>query len=125
MDIFVGSLPFKLDEGELRALFENLGEVTSVKIIIDKDTRQNKGFGFVEMPNESEAQKAIEELNGFEIMGRKIVVNEAQKRDRDSPPKFRDENKRSGGFRSGGNGGGGNGGYNKGGFGNDRDKKRW
>ncbi len=121
MDIFVGSLPFKMDEDELRALFEHLGEVKSVKIIIDKDTRQNKGFGFVDMPIESEALKAIEELNGFEVMGRKIVVNQSQKKDRDNPPPFREGNKRSGGFRNSGNGGGGN----RGGFGNDRDKKKW
>ena len=75
MDIFVGSLPFKLEESELRVFFEQYGEVTSVKIIIDVNTRQNKGFGFVEMPNVSEGLKAIEGLNGFEIGGRALVVN--------------------------------------------------
>jgi RNA recognition motif-containing protein len=115
MDIFVGSLPFKMDEAELRALFENLGEVGSVKIIIDKATRQNKGFGFVEMPNESEALKAIEELDGFEVMGRKIAVNKSMKKDRDNPPPFRE------GGRKRENGGG----FNKGGFSNDRNKKKW
>ena len=78
MDIFVGSLPFKLKEEQLKELFDAYGEVTSAKIIIDKMTRQNKGFGFVEMPNEEEARKAIANLNGSEVMERKIVVNTAQ-----------------------------------------------
>ena len=80
MDIFVGSLPFKLKEEELKKLFEQYGEVISVKIIIDKITRQNKGFGFVGMPNETEANAAIEGLNGFEIYGRSIVVNQSEER---------------------------------------------
>jgi RNA recognition motif-containing protein len=119
MDIFVGSLPFKMDEEELKALFEHLGEVDSVKIIIDKATRQNKGFGFVQMPNEAEALKAIEELNGFEVMGRKIVVNKSEKKDRDNPPPFRDgKSQRSGGFRGGSN-------RNDSSFGGDRNRKKW
>ena len=81
MDIFVGSLPFKLKENELRELFEKYGEVSSAKIIIDKETRQNKGFGFVEMPNDSEALKAIDALNGSEVMGRAIKVNKSEKRE--------------------------------------------
>ncbi len=78
MDIFVGSLPFKLKESELSALFEAYGEVTSAKIIIDKQTRQNKGFGFIEMPDDAQARQAIANLNGSEVMVRKIVVNTAQ-----------------------------------------------
>lgn len=78
MDIFVGSLPFKLKEAQLREIFEKYGEVTSVKIIIDNITRQNKGFGFVEMPNEKEAYQAIKELNGTEINGRVIIVNQSE-----------------------------------------------
>lgn len=84
MDIFAGSLPFKLKEEDLKQLFEQYGEVTSAKIIIDKITRQNKGFGFVEMPNEAEAQKAIEALNGFEVLGRQIVVNISDKDKKDT-----------------------------------------
>jgi RNA recognition motif-containing protein len=61
MDIFVGSLPFKLKKTQLRELFEKYGEVTSATIIIDNITRQNKGFGFVEMPDEKQAYKAIKE----------------------------------------------------------------
>jgi RNA recognition motif-containing protein len=78
MDIFVGSLPFKLKEEELKALFEAFGEVTSCKIIIDKITRQNKGFGFVEMPDDAQARQAIAKINGSEVMGRTIIANTAQ-----------------------------------------------
>ena len=77
MDIFVGSLPFKLKEAELSKLFEQYGEVSSVRIVIDGITRQNKGFGFVTMDNNEEALKAIEALNGSLVMERAIVVNEA------------------------------------------------
>lgn len=82
MDIFVGSLPFKLKEKELKELFEKFGEVTSAKIVKSKSTRQNKGFGFVEMPNEEEVRKAIFELNGFEIMGRNLEVSISEKKDK-------------------------------------------
>lgn len=77
MDIFVGSLPFKLKEAELSKLFEQYGEVSSVRIVINNITRQNKGFGFVTMENNEEALKAIESLNGALVMERAIVVNEA------------------------------------------------
>jgi RNA recognition motif-containing protein len=81
MDIFVGSLSFKLKESELREAFEKYGKVSSAKIIIDKITRQSKGFGFVEMPDENEAKLAISSLNGAEMYGRALVVNESQKRE--------------------------------------------
>jgi RNA recognition motif-containing protein len=80
MNIYVGSLHFKMNEGELKELFEEYGDVTSAKIIIDKYSGKSKGFGFVEMPNEAEAKKAIEELNGAEVQGRKIIVNESIER---------------------------------------------
>ncbi len=79
MDIFVGSLPFKFKEKDLEELFSAFGEVLSVKIIIDKATRQNKGFGFVEMKDRPAGLKAIRELDGSEHLGRAIVVSEAQK----------------------------------------------
>ncbi|WP_025764954.1 RNA recognition motif domain-containing protein [Dyadobacter tibetensis] len=85
MDIFVGSLSFKLKESELREAFEKYGEVNSAKIIIDKITRQSKGFGFVEMPDEEQARLAISQLNGAEMHGRPLVVNEAQKKDAGAP----------------------------------------
>ena len=113
MNIFVGSLPFKLEESELREYFEEYGDVTSVKIIIDKLSGRSKGFGFVEMPDDEQAQQAIKELNGAEISGRSIVVNEAEEK----------KDNRRGGFGGGGQGGGGynrgggGGGYNKGGNG--------
>ncbi|MDO1446484.1 RNA-binding protein [Rhodocytophaga aerolata] len=78
MDIYVGSLPFKLKESQLRELFEQYGEVSSVTIVIDNITRQNKGFGFVEMPDVRQAQKAINELNGSEISGRTIIVSKSE-----------------------------------------------
>jgi RNA recognition motif-containing protein len=80
MNIYVGSLHFKMNEAELKELFEEYGEVASAKIIFDKYSGKSKGFGFVEMPNEAEAKKAIEELNGSEVQGRKIIVNESIER---------------------------------------------
>ena len=99
MNIYVGSLHFKMVEAELKELFEEYGEVTSAKIIFDKYSGKSKGFGFVEMPNEAEAKKAIEELNGAEVQGRNIIVNESIERA-----------DRRGGFRGGDDrrGGGGN-----------------
>lgn len=84
MNIFVGSLPFKLQEADLKEIFEEHGEVSSAKIITDKFSGRSKGFGFVEMPNDAEAQSAIDELNGAEVDGRAIVVNKAEER-RESP----------------------------------------
>ena len=131
MNIFVGSLPFKIVESELQEIFEEYGTVASVKIIMDKATGRSKGFGFVEMPDEEEAKKAIEELNNAEVEGRTIVVNKAEeKKEGSSRPAgggfrggdrggFRGGNS-GGGFRGGDRGGfrGGNsgGGFNKGGF---------
>lgn len=79
MDIFVGSIPFKLTEAGLKEIFEKYGEVSAVKIIIDKATRQNKGFGFVTMPDEAKAKAAIKALNNSELDGRKIVVSVSEK----------------------------------------------
>ena len=106
MNIYVGSLHFKMNEAELKEIFEEYGEVTSAKIIIDKYSGKSKGFGFVEMPNEAEAKKAIEELNGSEVGGRNIIVNESIERtDRDRRSNFRGGD--GGGDRRGGNSGGG------------------
>ena len=77
MNIFVGSLPFSINEADLKDSFEVYGTVSSVKIITDKFTGRSKGFGFVEMPNDNEASKAIEELNGATVSGRTIVVNKS------------------------------------------------
>ncbi|AWW00204.1 RNA recognition motif domain-containing protein [Arcticibacterium luteifluviistationis] len=77
MDIHVSNLPFKLTEEELKALFEKHGEVEVVNIIKNHKTRQNKGFGFVKMPNKAEAGTAIYKLNGFTVMDRKLKVSES------------------------------------------------
>ncbi len=100
MNIYVGSLQFKMNEAELKELFEEYGEVTSAKIIIDKYSGKSKGFGFVEMPNDDEAKKAIKELNGAEVQGRNIIVNESIERT-DKRSNFRGGDDRRGG--SGGN----------------------
>ncbi|MGC8866032.1 MAG: RNA recognition motif domain-containing protein [Bacteroidales bacterium] len=99
MNIFVGSLPFKLQEADLREIFEEHGEVSSVKIITDKFSGRSKGFGFVEMPNDAEAQAAIDELNGAEVDGRTIVVNKAEER-KEAPRRnnFRNDH-RGGGYQ--------------------------
>lgn len=100
MNIYCGSLHFKMSEAELRELFEEYGEVTSAKVIIDKYSGKSKGFGFVEMPNDAEAKKAIEELNGTDVQGRKIIVNESIERT-DRKRDFRGGNDRRGGDRPG------------------------
>ncbi len=98
MNIYVGSIHFKMNEAELKEVFEEYGEVTSAKIIIDKYSGKSKGFGFVEMPNEEEAKKAIEELNGAEVSGRNIIVNESIERaDRRSNFRGGDNDRRGGG----------------------------
>lgn len=78
MNIYIGNLNYKLSESELEQVFTEFGEVSSVKIIKDKFTGKSKGFGFVEMPNSNEANVAIEELDGAEVGGRNMRVNEAR-----------------------------------------------
>ena len=78
MNIYAGNLNYGVSEEELEQVFGKYGEVTSVKIIRDKYTDQSKGFGFVEMANDDEATKAIEELNGTEVKGREMRVNQAR-----------------------------------------------
>lgn len=112
MNLYVGNLSWTMSEDDLRNLFEQYGAVSSVKIVKDRETGRSKGFGFVEMENDTEAQNALSSLYDQEIMGRKIVVNEAQ--DRPARPGG------GGGFKKRGFGGGG---YNKGGGGyRDRDR---
>lgn len=81
MNIYVGNLPYRLTEENLRRQFESYGEVSSATIIKDKMTNRSKGYGFVEMPNSDEAQNAIQNLNEFEMEGRNIKVNEARERE--------------------------------------------
>jgi cold-inducible RNA-binding protein len=76
--IFVGNLSFSVTEAALRSAFEKYGSVASVSIVTDRDTGQPRGFGFVEMPNDTEAQKAMNGLNGMDLEGRTLNVNEAR-----------------------------------------------
>jgi cold-inducible RNA-binding protein len=82
MNIYVGNLSYSMSEDELRAAFSAHGEVSSVKILTDRETGRSRGFGFVEMPNSSEGEKAIAQLNGKELGGRALRVNEARPRER-------------------------------------------
>ena len=105
MNIYVGNLLFDVTEGELKELFASFGQVTEVRLIMDKFSGKSKGFGFIEMPSKEEAEKAIEGLNGKDIKGRAMTVNEAKpKTDRGGR-----------GRRGGSGGGGGRGGYGGGG----------
>ena len=115
MNIFVAKLDYSTTSEALRELFEEFGEVTSAKVIMDRETGNSRGFGFVEMPNDAEAYMAIGELTGTEVDGREIVVKKAE------PRENRGGNRGRGGYgggnRGGGYGGGGYGGGNRGGGG--------
>ncbi len=78
MNIYVANIPYKSTDGELKELFEQFGEVSSAKIIIDKFTQRSRGFGFVEMADETAGRQAINDLNGTDFMGKNLVVNEAR-----------------------------------------------
>ena len=117
MNIFVGSLPFSIEEADLRESFEAYGAVDSVKIISDKFTGRSKGFGFVEMSNDDEAQKAIDELNGATVQGRAIVVNKSEPKPEGERRSFNGGGNRGGGGSGGSSRPGGYGGGNGGGGG--------
>lgn len=85
MNIYVGNLPYKTTEDDLDQHFSSYGQVKSTRIIKDRDTGQSKGFGFVEMPNHSEAQAAIEGTDGKDYSGRTLKVNEARPKAQESP----------------------------------------
>jgi len=80
MNIFVANLPYQVSQEQLKQLFENYGEVSSVKIVVDKLKGRSKGYGFVEMPADNEASKAIDSLNGFDLEGRSIAVKKSEPR---------------------------------------------
>ena len=88
--IFVGNFAYSMTEGELRSMFEPFGAIESVSLVTDRDTGRVRGFGFVEMPNNDEAEKAIAALNGKDVGGRTLNVNEAR-------PKTERSNSRGGG----------------------------
>ena len=108
--LYVGNLTYKVNESDLEALFTPFGAVQSAQVIVDRDTNRSKGFGFVEMGSDAEAQSAIQGLNGRDYDGRNLMVNEAKPR----------EDRGGGGGGRGGYGGGGRrggGGYGGGGGG--------
>ena len=111
MDIYVGNLAYQTTDDDLRTLFSAHGEVTSARVVMDRVSGQSKGFGFVEMPDRDAAQKAIDAINGQDLQGRKLRVNESQ-------PKPREE-------RRGGGGGGGFRGGDRGGRGGRGGEDRW
>ncbi|MGQ0708913.1 MAG: RNA recognition motif domain-containing protein [Rhodoferax sp.] len=118
--LYVGNLPYSFRDNDLQQAFSAHGNVTSAKVMMERDTGRSKGFGFVEMASDAEAQTAINGMNGQQIGGRALVVNEARPME-PRPPRsggggFGGGGGRSGGFgggggRSGGFGGGGRGGY--------------
>ena len=81
MNIFIANLNYKVKSEKLQEIFGEYGDVSSAKIIFDRDSKRSKGFGFVEMPNDDDALRAIEDLNGVEIEGRQIVVKKANERE--------------------------------------------
>ncbi len=91
MNIYVANIPWKASEDQLKELFAQYGEVTSAKIIMDKVTQRSRGFGFVEMGDDTSGRNAINELNGRDFLGKSLVVNEARPRE--------ERPARSGGFR--------------------------
>ncbi|MCW5223097.1 RNA recognition motif domain-containing protein [Verminephrobacter aporrectodeae] len=105
--LYVGNLPYSVRDGDLEQAFGQFGAVTSAKVMMERDTGRSKGFGFVEMGSDAEAQAAITGMNGQPLGGRSIVVNEARPME-PRPP-------RSGGYGGGGGGGAGGGGGNYGG----------
>ena len=109
--LYVGNLPYSVRDSDLEQAFSQFGAVTSAKVMMERDTGRSKGFGFVEMSSEAEARAAIEGMNGQQIGGRGLVVNEARPMEPRAP--------RSGGFGGGGGGGGygGGGGSSGGGYG--------
>ena len=88
MNIYIGNLSFQAGDDDLLKIFEAYGEVTSAKIIIDRMSGRSRGYGFIEMPDDGAAQKAIDELNGKEIGGRALTVNQARPKE-NRPPRDR------------------------------------
>jgi RNA recognition motif-containing protein len=112
--IYVGNLPWSTTSSDLEAMFSPHGAVRSAEVISDRETGRSRGFGFVEMETDEGLQAAINALNGHEINGRPLTVNEARER---TPRPGGGGGGRSGGYGGGGGGGGGRGGYGGGGGG--------
>jgi len=103
-NLFVGNLNFQTTESDLRALFEPFGQVVRVHMAMDRETGRARGFGFVEMANDEEAKKAIAALDGKEVGGRNVKINEARPKER-STGSSRGDGRGAGGNKSGGGGG--------------------
>ena len=116
--LYVGNLPYSVRDGDLEQAFGQFGSVTSAKVMMERDTGRSKGFGFVEMGSDEEAQSAINGMNGQPLGGRSVVVNEARPME-ERPPRSGGGGLGGGGRREGGGGygGGGGGGYGGGGGG--------
>lgn len=123
MNIYVSGLSFKLNDADLRQLFEEYGEVSSAKIIMDKFTGRSRGFGFVEM-NDEDGQKAIDALHEAEVDGKVIGVSVARPREERPRSNFNRGGGGGGGFNKGGNGGGRNNDRDGGGYGK-KNFNRW
>ena len=82
--LYVGNLPWSVDDGELESMFSAMGTVHSARVITDRESGRSRGFGFVEMPNQQEAEAALEAMEGKELMGRAIRCNESESRERRS-----------------------------------------
>lgn len=93
MKIYVGNLPFKVDNAKLKELFSEFGEVTEANVIVEKFSNRSKGFGFVEFADDESGNKAIQGMNGKEVEGRELKVSEAKPMDPDNKPR-RDNNRR-------------------------------
>jgi hypothetical protein len=118
--LYVGNLPYSVRDDDLNQTFSEFGQVSSAKVMMERDTGRSKGFGFVEMGSDAEAQSAIEGLNGRDIGGRALVVNEARPM-APRPPRTGGFGGPRGGGGGFGGGGGDRGGYgDRGGFGGDR-----
>ncbi|MDX2133047.1 MAG: RNA-binding protein, partial [Planctomycetota bacterium] len=116
MKIYVGNLPFQTTEDELRGLFEQHGEVSSASLVMDRETGRPRGFGFVEMQNDEQARAAMTALNGANVGGRDLVVNEARPREDRGGFGGGGGGRSRGGFGGGGGGGGYGGGGGGGGY---------
>jgi cold-inducible RNA-binding protein len=112
MNLFVAGLPFSVSDQELKEIFEEYGEVSSAKVILDRETGKSRGFGFVDMPGKEDSEKALKALDGADLEGRTLAVKVAEER-------------KSGGGGGGYRGGGGGGGYRGGGGGGNRDRNRY
>ncbi len=99
MNIFVGNLSYNTTDDSLRSVFEQYGQVDAARIVIDRETRRSRGFGFVEMPNDAEGQAAIQALEGYRMDGRPLKVNEARPREERPPRSDRGDRGDRGGDR--------------------------